>query len=276
VNNKQDYNQEKIEAIRVLETPEYRQLTDQLHQAQKMELVGCLAGGVVHDLNNLLTAIIGYAELCRDAIEPNHPIRTWFDEIILTANEAVAITRLLLTFARKQVVDARVFDLNGLVPSILGLLRRLVGENITLVWNPSSAFRPVRMAPAQVTQILVNLCINARDAIAGVGEIRIESESIAVSATDHLQFPELPLGQYTLLAVSDNGCGIDRETITHVYEPFFTTKIAGQGTGLGLASVYGIVQQSNGFIHIDSEPGKGTTFKIYLPQAEKMLLSRLV
>ena len=254
---------------------EYRQQTAQLQQAQKMEAVGRLTGGVVHDFNNLLTVIMGYTELCRNAIEPSNPIRTWLNEVLLTTDEAVAITRQLLNFAHKQVVDARVVDLNDLVTSILGLLRRLIGEDIKLAWNPGSTFRPVKMDPTQVTQILVNLCVNARDAITGVGEIRIESGSIVIAADNHPQNPEWIPGRYTFFAVSDTGCGMDSKTLAHLYEPFFTTKVSGKGTGLGLATVYEIVHQSSGFIHVDSKPGKGTTFKICLPEVESYAMEAI-
>jgi len=254
-----------ITAIKRVEA-EKRKLEDQLHQAQKMEAVGRLAGGVAHDFNNLLMGIMGYAELCRDAIAPDHPIREYLDEITSGAERSAAITGQLLAFARKQTIAPRVLDLNDAVAGMLKLLRRLIGEDINLAWRPGANLRPVKLDPSQIDQILANLCVNSRDAIAGVGEVTLETGSSTVDAEYCITHADAIPGAYVFLAVSDDGCGMDKETLAQVFEPFFTTKGLGKGTGLGLATVYGIVKQNNGFIYAYSEPGKGTTFKIYLPE----------
>jgi len=240
-------------------------LAEQLRQAQKMEAVGRLAGGVAHDFNNLLMGIMGYTELCRDVIEPGHPIRKYLDEITNGANRSAEIIRQLLAFARKQIIAPRILDLNDAVEAMLKLLQQLIHEDIKLIWRPGANLRPVKLDPSQIDQILTNLCVNARDAIAGVGEITLETGSATVDAAFCASHPEATPGVYEFLAVSDNGCGMDNETLAQVFEPFFTTKGVGEGSGLGLATVYGIVKQNNGFINVYSEPGKGTTFKIYLP-----------
>ena len=245
---------------------EHAKLQMQFAQAQKMESVGRLAGGVAHDFNNLLMGMMGYVQLCLDKIAPDHPIREYLDEITHGAERSAAITRQLLAFARKQTIAPRVLDLNDAVASMLKLLQRLIGEDIKLAWRPGVALRPVKLDPSQIDQILANLCVNARDAIDGVGEITLETGSSAIDAEYCARHKEAIPGAYVFLAVSDNGCGMDKETLAQVFEPFFTTKGLGKGTGLGLATVYGIVKQNNGFIYAYSEPGKGTTFKIYLPE----------
>ncbi|MFO1491485.1 MAG: PAS domain-containing protein [Kiritimatiellia bacterium] len=245
---------------------EREKLQAQLRQAQKMEAVGHLAGGVAHDFNNLLIGIMGYAELCRDRIAPDHPIRGYLDEITHDAGRSAEITRQLLAFARKQTIAPKILDLNDAVGGMLKLLRRLIGEDITLAWRPGAGMRRVNLDPAQVDQILANLCVNARDAIAGVGEIALETGSVVIDEAYCASHPEALPGSYVFLSVSDDGCGMDKETQARIFEPFFTTKGLGKGTGLGLSTVYGIVRQNNGFICANSEPGKGTTFKIYLPE----------
>jgi len=209
--------------------------------------------------------IMGYTELCRDVIEPGHPIRKYLDEITNGANRSAEIIRQLLAFARKQIIAPRILDLNDAVEAMLKLLQQLIHEDIKLIWRPGANLRPVKLDPSQIDQILTNLCVNARDAIAGVGEITLETGSATVDAAFCASHPEATPGVYEFLAVSDNGCGMDNETLAQVFEPFFTTKGVGEGSGLGLATVYGIVKQNNGFINVYSEPGKGTTFKIYLP-----------
>jgi len=242
-------------------------LEAQLQQAQKMESIGRLAGGVAHDFNNLLMGIMGYTELCRDTIEPDHPIREYLDEIISGAQRSAEITRQLLAFARKQTIAPKILDLNDAVESMFKLLRRMIGEDINLTWRPGTNLRTVKLDPSQVDQILANLCVNARDAIAGVGEVTLETGNAIVDAAFCARHPDAIPGVYVFLSVSDDGCGMDRETLANIFEPFFTTKPTGEGTGLGLATVYGIVKQNNGFIYAYSEPGKGSTFRIYLPQA---------
>jgi PAS domain S-box-containing protein len=245
---------------------EYDNLQSQLVQAQKMESVGRLAGGVAHDYNNMLSVILGYTELALDKVDPNDPLHADLQEILTAARRSTDITRQLLAFARKQTVAPKVLDLNKTLEAMLKMLRKLIGEDIDLAWHPRANLWPVKMDPSQVDQILANLCVNARDAIAGVGKVTIETDKTTFDAaycSDHVGF--IP-GEFALLAVSDNGRGMDKETLNKLFEPFFTTKGVGRGTGLGLATVYGIVKQNDGFINVYSEPGKGTTFKIYLPR----------
>jgi len=242
------------------------QLEAQFVQGQKMESVGRLAGGVAHDFNNLLMGIMGYAELCRDEIPAGHPIREWIDQIIQITQRSAEITRQLLTFARKQTISPKILSLNDAVAGILKLLQRLIGEGVTLAWLPGADVRPVKIDPSQLDQILANLCINARDAIHGAGTITLETRNVTLDADFCVEHVEALPGNYVLLTVSDNGCGMDAETVAKMFEPFFTTKNVSKGTGLGLATVYGIVKQNNGFICATSEVGKGTLFKIYLPE----------
>ncbi len=241
-------------------------LESQLRQAQKMESVGRLAGGVAHDFNNMLGVIIGHTELALEQMDPAQPLFTSMQEIRKAALRSADLTRQLLAFARKQTVAPKVLDLNETVEGMLKMLRRLIGEDIDLVWLPDSDLWPVKMDPSQIDQILANLCVNARDAIEGVGKITIETHKVTFDeayCADHSGF--IP-GDFVMLAVSDDGQGMDKETLDKIFEPFFTTKGIGKGTGLGLATVYGIVKQNNGFINVYSEPGQGTTFKIYLPR----------
>jgi PAS domain S-box-containing protein len=242
------------------------QLSAQLLQAQKMEAVGRLAGGVAHDYNNMLSVIIGYTELALDKVNPPDPLHENLTEILKAALRSTEITRQLLAFARKQTISPKVLDVNQTVAGMLNMLRRLIGEDIDLAWLPVADPWSVKIDPAQIDQILANLCVNARDAIAGVGKVTIETHRATFDADycdDHAGY--VP-GEYMLLAVSDDGCGMDKETLDHAFEPFFTTKDLNRGTGLGLAMVFGVVRQNNGFINIYSEPGKGTTFKVYLPR----------
>ncbi|MFH0878902.1 MAG: PAS domain S-box protein, partial [Lentisphaerota bacterium] len=239
-------------------------LESQFRQSQKMEAVGLLAGGVAHDYNNMLSVIIGYAELAMNKVDPAEPLYADLEQIFKAAMRSSDITRQLLSFARKQTIVPVVLDLNRSVESMLKMLRRLIGEDIDLAWLPAAGLCPIKMDPVQVDQILANLCVNARDAIADVGKVTIETGNAVFDATycaDHAGFVA---GEYVLLAVSDDGCGMDKEMVDKIFEPFFTSKGMGRGTGLGLSTVYGIVKQNNGFINVYSEPGKGTTFRIYL------------
>jgi ABC-type amino acid transport substrate-binding protein/signal transduction histidine kinase/CheY-like chemotaxis protein len=259
-------------ALRVLQMDEAwersehkrKSLEDQLLQAQKMEAVGRLAGGVAHDYNNMLGVIIGYAGLGLDRLDASDPLYSDLEEILKAAKRSTDITRQLLAFARKQTIAPVPLDLNQTVEGMLKMLRRLIGEDINLAWLPKEGLWQVKMDPAQIDQILANLCVNARDAIAGVGKVTIETAKVTFDeayCADHAGF--LP-GEFVMLAVSDDGCGMDKGTLENIFEPFFTTKDVDQGTGLGLATVYGIVKQNNGFINVYSEIGKGTTIKIYL------------
>ncbi len=256
----------------IVETKQYEEeknaLEDQLRQSQKMDAVGRLAGGVAHDFNNQLMVIMGNAELCLEQIDSGHPIRGHLDVIMRASMRSAEVTQQLLAFARKQTIVPRILDLNDAVVGMLSMLRRLIGEDIRLIWSPGVDLMPVKLDPAQMDQILFNLCVNARDAIDGVGQITVETGRLSVDTHFCAEHPEASPGAYVFLAVSDDGCGMDKETLAKIFEPFFTTKEIGKGTGLGLATVYGIVKQNNGFVYAYSEPGKGTTFKLYLPQVE--------
>jgi two-component system, cell cycle sensor histidine kinase and response regulator CckA len=234
-----------------------------------MESIGRLAGGVAHDFNNMLSVIIGYTDLIMESVDARDPLQKDLAEILAAAQHSADITRQLLTFARKQNIAPRVLDLNETVSDTLKMLRRLIGEDIELIWLPGDHVWPVQMDPSQVDQILANLCVNARDAIEEVGKITIETGNATFDAAycaDHDGF--FP-GDYVLLAVSDDGCGMDKDTLDNAFEPFFTTKEVGKGTGLGLATVYGIVKQNNGFINIYSEPQQGTTIRIYISRCNE-------
>ncbi len=246
-------------------------LQAQLTQAQKMESVGRLAGGVAHDFNNMLQVILGHAALALDEVPAAGCLRESLEEIQKSAQRSTDLTRQLLAFARKQTIRPKVLDLNDTLAGTLKMLRRLIGEDINLAWSSRDDLWNVRMDPSQVDQILANLCVNARDAIAGAGRVTIETLNVTLDntyATSHL---ECVPGDYVLLVVSDSGHGMDAETRAHLFEPFFTTKDQGKGTGLGLATVFGIVKQNQGLIDVYSEPGMGTTFKIYLPRVQAPL-----
>ncbi len=248
------------------EEAERETLQAQLSQAQKMESVGRLAGGVAHDFNNMLQSIFFNTGLILEYLPPGSPLCENVEEIQNCAQRSADITRQLLAFARKQTAEPRVLDLNAKVEGMLQMMRRLIGEDIHLTWAPASVVWPVRLDPIQIDQILVNLCVNARDAIAGVGKLTLETENFTFDEMYCATHSGSAPGDYVLIGVSDNGCGMDKEVLEHLFEPFFTTKGPGQGTGLGLATVYGIVQQYQGFIDVQSEPGHGTTFRIYLPK----------
>jgi PAS domain S-box-containing protein len=245
---------------------EQLRLETELRQAQKMESVGRLAGGVAHDFNNMLSVILGSVELALSAAAPGQPLCADLEEIRKAAERSADLTQQLLTFARKQAVAPRVLDLNDAVSSTLKMLRRLIGENVELAWRPCSLDTTVRIDPSQLDQILANLTVNARDAIAGVGQLVIETGNAALAPHDCAGHEDAHPGDYVTLAVSDTGCGMDAATLEHVFEPFFTTKDVGEGTGLGLATVYGIVQQNGGFITVRSELGNGTSFTVFLPR----------
>lgn len=245
---------------------EKEKLEAQLSQAQKMEAIGQLAGGVAHDFNNMLGVILGHTEMALEKIDPAEPLFAGLRAVQQAAERSVALTRQLLAFARKQTIAPIVINLNDTVAGMLKMLHRLIGENIDLLWKPGGNHYPVKVDPSQIDQILANLCVNARDAIAGVGKITIETNVISFDEAYCAEHARYKPGEYILLAVSDDGCGMDRETLDHIFEPFFTTKEQGKGTGLGLASVYGAVKQNNGFINVYSEPGQGTTVRIYLPK----------
>lgn len=241
-------------------------LQEQLNQAKRMEYVGRLAGGVAHDFNNMLSVIIGYGEMARNNAKKKRPIDDEIKEILEAAERSADLTRQLLAFARKQTVAPKILDLNKTVEGMLKMLRRLIGENIDLAWLPGNNVFPIRMDSSQLDQLLANLSVNARDAIKDVGKITIETAGVTIGEEYCAEHPESVPGEYTLLAVSDNGSGMDHDTQSHLFEPFFTTKELGKGTGLGLATIYGIVKQNGGFINVYSEIGLGSVFKIYLPR----------
>jgi nitrogen-specific signal transduction histidine kinase len=245
---------------------EKTRLEAQFLQAQKMESVGRLAGGVAHDFNNMLTVIKGYSQLGLNEVDKTSPLYTKFDEIIKAAERSAELTQQLLAFARKQIITPKVLDLNKTVAGMLNMLKRLIGEQIQLAWYPGANLWPVKMDSSQIDQILANLCVNSQDAIPEIGRIEIETQNCEIDRSycaNHLGF--FP-GKFVRLSISDNGCGMDKETLAHIFEPFFTTKDLGKGTGLGLATVYGIVKQNNGFINVYSEPDMGTTCTVYLPR----------
>ena len=246
-------------------------LEDQLRQAQKMEAVGRLAGGVAHDFNNLLTAIGGYSGLLLADLAPSDPRRADVEEIKKATERAAALTRQLLAFSRRQVLQPRVLDLNAVIAGAEKLLRRLIGENIALVTRFDPALGAVRADAGQIEQVVMNLAVNARDAMESGGTLTMETRNFEVVATRRMPDRDaMPPGRYAQLRVSDTGTGIDAETKRHIFEPFFTTREKGKGTGLGLATVYGIVKQSGGFIWVDSEPGQGAVFTLDLPQVDAL------
>lgn len=247
---------------------ERARLEEQFLQAQKMESVGRLAGGVAHDFNNMLQAILGNAALALEELPSDSPVRESLEEIQKSAQRSADLTRQLLAFARKQTISPRVLDLNGTITGMLKMLQRLIGEDVQLQWVPGVGLWPVRMDPSQVDQILANLVVNARDAIEGVGEVAIETRNVTLDGSPSNWRPERGAGDYVMLAVRDTGRGLAEEVKQHLFEPFFTTKGVGKGTGLGLATVFGIVTQNSGSIDVRSEPGQGTTFELFFPRAE--------
>jgi PAS domain S-box-containing protein len=247
---------------------ERKRLEDQFRQAQKMEAVGRLAAGVAHDFNNLLTVIIGYSNVMLEQFAIDDPMRAYTTEIQAAGERAVGLTRQLLAFSRQQVLAAQVLDLNTLIANITRMLKRLIGEDIDLVFNAEPSPATIKADPGQIEQVLMNLAVNSRDAMPRGGKLTIEITNLQVDEAYGTAHYSMPAGAYVTLAVSDTGCGMDKDTQAHIFEPFFTTKEQGKGTGLGLATVYGIVKQSEGYILVYSEPGAGTTFKIYLPSAK--------
>lgn len=258
---------------RIKAEEEQGKLREQLFHAQKLESVGRLAGGVAHDFNNMLAVIIGRAELALvKAGGPQSPIGSDIQDILHAAQRSADLTRQLLAFARRQTAKPKVLDLNDIITEMLKMIRRLIGEDMRLTWIPGANLWPVKIDPAQVDQILANLCVNARDAKhpeKETGAIQLETRKVRIDESYCSVKAECTPGDYVMLAVSDDGIGMDRETLSLVFEPFFTTKEVGKGTGLGLSTVFGIVKQNGGFINVYSEPGQGTTFKIYLPRIQQ-------
>ena len=247
---------------------ERKKLEDQLFQSQKMESIGRLAGGVAHDFNNMLGVIIGRTEMALNMDFSTDKLQHNLKEILKAGQRSADLTRQLLAFARKQTAIPKILDLNDTISGMLKMLRRLIGEDIDLFWAPELDLWKVKIDPSQVDQILVNLVVNARDAISEVGAITMRTENVVIDDSYKVETPEFIPGDYALLTVSDTGAGMSQEVRENIFEPFFTTKEVGKGTGLGLSTVYGIIKQNDGFIYVASEPGKGTTFSIYLPRFE--------
>ncbi|HKS67096.1 MAG TPA: CHASE4 domain-containing protein [Candidatus Acidoferrales bacterium] len=249
-----------------LDITDRRHLADQLRQSQKMQAVGQLAGGVAHDFNNLLMVVKGHAEILLNRIQSGSPLHNNAEQIDKAADRAASLTRQLLAFSRMQVLQARVLDLNEVVGGMTKMFSRVIGENIELTFVPGSRLGRVKADPGQIEQVLLNLVVNARDAMETGGRITIETSNVQLDRDYCAKHHNIEPGPWVMLTVTDTGCGMDAKTQTRIFEPFFTTKAQGKGTGLGLATVYGVVKQSGGFIYVYSEVGHGTTFKVYLPQ----------
>ena len=248
---------------------ERKRLETQLQQSQKLEAIGKLAGGVAHDFNNLLTVIQGYSDLLLAKISVNDPINSQIRQIYDAANRAESLTKQLLAFSRKQIMKTRVIDLNNLVHEMEDMLERLIGADIKFVINLSSNLGKIKADPGQIEQVIMNLAVNARDAMNNGGVLTIETLNTIIDQRFKDNYPEAIVGNYVELKIGDTGFGMDKETQARIFEPFFTTKEKGEGTGLGLATVYGIIKQSGGYIYVESEPGKGTTFNLYFPRVDE-------
>ena len=250
---------------------ERRQLENMVRQSQKLEAIGRLSGGLAHDFNNLLCVINGHTELLTEALQPSAPGMRSVTQIRKAADSAAALIRQLLAFSRRQVFHPQVVDLNVLVMETERLLARLIDEHIEFYTALDPALGRVLVDPVQVEQVIINLVLNARDAMPEGGKLTIETSNLALEEDHQSKFSQIPAGKYILLALTDTGCGMNEETQSRIFEPFYTTKEMGKGTGLGLATVYGIVKQSCGYIWVDSEEGRGTTFKVYFPRVASPL-----
>ena len=249
-----------------------KKLEEQFRQAQKMEAVGRLSGGIAHDFNNLLGVIIGYSEILQEGLAGDHPLRHSADEILAAGRRAAGLTRQLLAFSRQQVLEPRVLDVNTVVKDMESMLRRLIGEDVELTSKLAGDLGTIKADPGQLEQVIMNLAVNARDAMPDGGKLIIETANTEMDDIFVRRYPyPVKTGLYVRLTVSDTGSGMDSATRARIFEPFFTTKSKGQGTGLGLSMVYGVVKQSDGYIDVYSEPGLGTTFKIYLPRVDEAI-----
>lgn len=247
---------------------ERKQLEEQLQQSQKLEALGRLAGGIAHDFNNILTIVLGNCDLALDQISPDVPTYYELEGIKMAGNKATTLTRQLLAFSRQQILQPKVLDLNDVVMSMHQMLQRLIGSDIHLITKLFPETAPIKADRGQIEQVIMNLAINSRDAMPKGGTLKIKTESVTLGKESTFELMGLEPGPHIVLSIQDDGTGMDKETMKHIFDPFFTTKEAGKGTGLGLATVHGIVKQSNGHIRVDSQPNEGTTFKIYLPTAE--------
>jgi two-component system cell cycle sensor histidine kinase/response regulator CckA len=255
----------------MVDITERKALETQLQQSRKMEAVGRLAGGIAHDFNNLLTIVTGYTELALSRPTLSPELRADIDRIESAAGRAAALVRQLLAFSRKQVLQPKVLDMNSIVLNMDKLLRRLMDENIEMITRVQDNVGKVKADPAQIEQVLMNLVVNARDAMPSGGRLVVETMNADLSSAYANEHVTVKPGHYVMLAISDTGVGMDEETVAHIFEPFFTTKESGRGTGLGLSTVYGIVKQSGGYVWVYSEPGKGSTFKVYLPRVDAQI-----
>jgi nitrogen-specific signal transduction histidine kinase/ActR/RegA family two-component response regulator len=258
-----------VENILLIEREQAKE--EQLRQVQKMESIGTLAGGIAHDFNNLMTAVTGYSELALRSLSPDDPLRPRIEVIKGAGERAAGLTRQLLAFSRKQMLQPKVLDLNSVVTGIAQMLPRVIGEHIDLRYRLGESLGQIKADPGQIEQVIVNLAVNARDAMPGGGWLTIKTENVHFTRRFGRGDLTVEPGHYVLMAVSDTGSGMDHETQEHIFEPFFTTKEVGKGTGLGLSTVYGIIKQSGGSLLVYSEVGKGTSFKIYLPRVDEIV-----
>jgi two-component system cell cycle sensor histidine kinase/response regulator CckA len=257
------YSMRRHEDMRAL-----RESEEGLRQGQRMEAVGRFAGGVAHDFNNMMSAVVGFSVLVLDDLEPDDPLRRYVEEIQRAGERASGMAKQLLAFSRKQVLLPQVLDLNSVVSDVNELLARLIGEDVELVMQLAPSVHPIEADSGQLEQVIVNMAVNARDAMPAGGRLVIATANVEIGESEAARQPELEAGAYVMLSVSDDGEGMDTETLRQIFEPFFTTKDEGMGTGLGLATAFGIVKQSGGDIQVQSELGQGTTFRIFLPRAQ--------
>lgn len=246
---------------------EHEKLNNLLIQAQKMESVGRLAGGIAHDFNNMLTVISGHTEIALQRVDSKLPVYASLQEIRRAVMRSIELTGQLLTFARKQPAVPSILDVNDSITGMLNMLKRLAGEDIEIGWMPTPDLWTVRMDSTQLVQIMMNLAANARDAIESAGKLVISTQNVVLDNSFSARHRGAVPGEHVLITIQDNGCGMDMQTLEHLFEPFYTTKESGHGVGLGLATVYGIIRQNSGFIEVDSGPGKGTTFRLYIPRS---------
>jgi two-component system cell cycle sensor histidine kinase/response regulator CckA len=260
-----------LETAVIERTAELREAQQSLAQSQKLESVGRLAGGVAHDFNNFLTVIRGYSRMLAQDLESGSPLREDVAQMTAACDQALLLTQQLLAFSRRQSLESRVLDLNKVIRDMTGIVAHLLGDGIEVVITRSPSEARVRADEGQMHQVILNLFLNARDAMPKGGTLRIDTSEIELTAADSLRLPEAVPGLYVMLSINDDGLGMDEETRSHVFEPFFTTKTIGKGTGLGLATVYGIVRQTGGYIQVETVRNEGTTFRIFLPLSTEAL-----